>query len=99
VAGYAVRIYDGINFDPILRSVTRTVDRPHFTDAGPLSVKRGGSLDQIDELSTREIPMYRQGNWENPAAWKSGAAQLRQRVETARGAYRKLLREAQGNGR
>jgi hypothetical protein len=64
-----------------------------------LVANRMKQLDQIDELSTREIPMYHQGDQENPSAWKSGAGQLRQRVEAARGAYRKLLREAQGYGR
>lgn len=50
-----------------------------------LVARRLDPLVQIEKLPDQDIPLMRQGNWDNPAAMKESAAQLRKNVTGSAG--------------
>jgi hypothetical protein len=52
--------------------------------------RRLDTLKELEDAMTRDLPVMQQGNWDNPAAWRDGAAALRERIKVARETYQQL---------
>ena len=55
-----------------------------------LVARRLDTLKELEEAMSHDLPVMHQGNWDNPAAWRAGAAALRERIKVARETYQQL---------
>ena len=59
-----------------------------------LVARRLDTLKDLEEQVSRDLPLTHQGNWDGPEAWKQGAADLRERIDTARHTYEQMRAES-----
>jgi hypothetical protein len=59
-----------------------------------LVARRLDALKDLEEQLSRDLPLTHQGNWDGPEAWKQGAADLRERINTARHTYEQMRAES-----
>jgi hypothetical protein len=55
-----------------------------------LIAHRMQALKELEDLTAQDIPTTHRGNWDNPEVWKQYAAEMRERIKTARQTYEQL---------